>query len=252
MSIRVKKLLFSYRHFNLKIEELNFENSEITSIVGPNGAGKTTLLKCLAMINYVDRDSIFINGKDIKGLKSGERAKIIGYVPQEHVPIFNFSVLDFVLTGRTPHLNIFSSPSKKDMEKAMETLKFVGIENYANRNLLQLSSGVRRLVLLARVIAQEPEIFLMDEPTSFLDPKHEIEIMELVKKLSREKKKTIILTIHNLDLAVKYSDNIVFMKDGEVYGKGRVLDILNEDILKKIYEINMKIIEIDGMKIIVK
>ncbi len=252
MSITIKELTFSYRHFRLRVKDLNFESSKITSIVGPNGAGKTTLLKCIATINPVDKGSIFVNGKDISEIKANLKARTIGYVPQEQVSIFNYSVLDFVLMGRTPYISFFSRPSKKDKEIAERALEFVGIPNFSDRHILQLSSGERRLVLLARTIAQDPEILLMDEPTSFLDPKHEIEIMELVKKLSAEKRKTLILTLHHLDLAVKYSDHLIFMKEGKILGSGSKEEILNEELLEKVYDIKMKILEFHGKKIILR
>jgi iron complex transport system ATP-binding protein len=252
MNIWIKDLSFSYPNFTLKVKDLSFEGEKITSIVGPNGAGKSTLLKCIGMINPVSKGSIFINGKDISEIKGTKRAQLIAYVPQEQTSIFNFSIIDFVLLGRTPYLNFLSKPSHKDIERAEEALRFVGIKNWKGRGILEISSGERRLVLIARTIVQEPEIFLLDEPTSFLDPKHEFEIMELIKNLSKKMGKTVILTLHNLELAVKYSDNLIFMKEGEIIGSGKTSDILNEDILEKVYDLKMKIVEIDGKKIILR
>ncbi len=252
MKVKVRELLFSYPNFTLKVNDLNFESSKVTSVVGPNGAGKSTFLKCLCMINPVRIGSVFINGEDLYQMKGSKRAKIVGYVPQEQILIFNFSVIDFVLMGRTPYLNLLSKPSKRDLEMAEKALEFVGIKDYRGKGILELSSGERRLVLIARAIVQEPEILLMDEPTSFLDPKHEIEIMELIKSLSTKMGKTVILTLHNLDLAVKYSDNIVFMKNGAIVGSGRTQEILSEEILEKVYDIKMKIVEINGHKVILR
>ncbi len=250
MKVKIKELTFSYPNFKLMVKDLNFGSSKITSIVGPNGAGKSTLLKCMGMINPVPKGSIFINGEDLSEMKGSKRAKIIGYVPQEQISIFNFSILDFVLMGRTPHLTFFSKPSKKDIEMAKEALKFVGIKDYKGRGILEISSGERRLAFIARTIVQEPEILLMDEPTSFLDPKHEVEIMELVKELSNNIGKTVILTLHNLDMAVKYSDYLIFMKNGGIVGNGKTAEILSEEILEKVYDIKMRIVNVNGSKII--
>lgn len=252
MRVQVKGLIFSYPDFTLKVDNLTFEDSKITSIVGPNGAGKSTFLKCLAMINPSPKGSVFINGEDISEIKGNKRARLIGYVPQEQMSIFNFSILDFVLMGRTPYLNLISKPSKKDIEKAEEALRFVGVRDYKEKGIHEISSGERRLVLIARTIVQEPEIFLMDEPTSFLDPKHEIEIMELIKNLSEKMGKTVILTLHNLEIAVKYSDYLVFMKNGEIIGHGETSEILSEEILEKVYEIKMRIVDFNGRKIIIR
>lgn len=252
MKVEVRELLFSYPNFTLKVKDLNFESSKVTSVVGPNGAGKSTFLKCLCMITPVGMGSVFINGEDLYEMKGSKRAQIIGYVPQEQILIFNFSIIDFVLMGRTPYFNLFPKPSKRDRKLAEEALEFVGIKNYKGRGIFELSSGERRLVLIARTIVQEPEIFLMDEPTSFLDPRHEIEIMELIRSLSTKMGKTVILTLHNLDLAIKYSDNIVFMKEGAIVGSGGTQEILTEEILEKVYDMKMKIVEINGHKVIIR
>lgn len=252
MSITVQNLTYRYRNFSLRIEHLQFESAKMTSIVGPNGAGKTTFLKCISAILPAARGSLFIDGRDIGAMRENERARLLAYVPQEHASAFNYTVLDFVLMGRAAYLPIFSSPSPGDVTIAQEALEFVSLGHFASRLYFQLSSGERRLVLIARALAQKSNILILDEPTSFLDPKHETEILALAKKLAAEKKKTVLVTLHNLDMAVKYSDAMVFMKEGQVVAFGKPDDILDEALLENVYEIKMSIIRYDGRTFIVK
>jgi iron complex transport system ATP-binding protein len=252
MSVNVQNLTYRFRNFSLHVEHIQFENAQLTAIVGPNGAGKTTFLKCLSAILPVSKGSLFINGRDLGTLREDERAKLLAYVPQEHTAVFNYAVLDFVLMGRAAYLPMFSTPSAGDVKIAQEALDFVALGHYASRPYFQLSSGERRLVLIARALAQKSDILILDEPTSFLDPKHETEILDLAKKLASEKQKTVLVTLHNLDMAVKYSDAMVFMKQGRVVASGKPDDILDEALLENVYEIKMKIIGYDGRKFIVK
>jgi iron complex transport system ATP-binding protein len=252
MNVRIKELEFGYPNFSLNVRDLSFEASKISSLVGPNGAGKTTLLKCIGGVLPVEEGELYLNGKDLSLMKGRERAQHIGYVPQEYGSTFNYHVRDFVLMGRAAYLSLFSTPSKEDVRIAEEALEYVGLINYSHRYYFELSSGERRLVLIARALAQKPDILLLDEPTSFLDPKHEVEIMDLTARLAKEMKKTILITLHNLDLAIQYSDSIFFMKKGTIFAFGKPAEILNESLLENVYEIKMKIVEYDGRKFIVK
>lgn len=216
MSIEVRRLSFGYKDFRLYVERLRFESRQVTSIVGRNGAGKSTFLKCLAGVVPVSKQSLFLGGRDLSSLKARERAKLISYVPQELTLALNYSVLDFVLMGRAALISPFSVPSWEDLKTAGKALHFVGLEGFEKRDFSQLSSGERRLVLIARTMAQSAEILLLDEPTTFLDPKHEVEVMEICRKLASEKDKTVVVTLHNLEMAVKYSDSMVFMNGRKI------------------------------------
>ena len=252
MSIRVKNLLFAYKNFTLHVDDLAFESSKVTAIVGPNGAGKTTFLKCLGAVLPVQKKALFIDGQDIIALKSRERARLICYVPQEHDTTFNYAVSDFVLMGRAAFISPFALPSKEDGEAAEEALDFVGLVRYSGRLIGELSSGERRLVLIARALAQKSDILLMDEPTTFLDPRHETEVLTLVRKLAREKKKTILVTLHGLEMAVQYSDDMVFMKEGGIVAHGRSTEIFLEPLLESVYDMKMKVVDWDGRKVVIR
>ena len=252
MSIEVRGLSFGYEGFCLSIERLRLEDYKVTSIVGRNGAGKSTFLKCLAGVVPVPKQSLFLDGRDLVSLRTRERARLISYVPQELTLALNYSVLDLVLMGRAAFISPFSVPTRVDLKAAGEALHFVGLEEFEKRDFSQLSSGERRLVLIARTLAQGAEILLLDEPTTFLDPKHEFEVMEICRKLASDKGKTVIVTLHNLEMAVKYSDAMVFMKKGKVVASGRPDEVLNSDLLEKVYDIPMAIVPYDGKKIILR
>jgi iron complex transport system ATP-binding protein len=252
VSVKVRELTFSYKNFSLHVTGLAFEGAKVTAIVGPNGAGKTTLLKCIGAILPVPKKTLFVDGQDIVALKSEDRARLICYVPQEHDTAFNYLVSDFVLMGRAAYISPFALPSKEDMKAAEEALEFVGLQDFAARLISELSSGERRLVLIARALAQKSEILLLDEPTTFLDPKHETEVLGLVRKLALEKDKTILVTLHSLEMAVQYSDSMVFMKRGEVVAHGKPAEVFKEPLLEAVYDMKMKVIDWDGRKLVIR
>jgi iron complex transport system ATP-binding protein len=252
VSVRVNDLSFAYRDFRLSVKALRFESAKVTAIVGPNGAGKTTLLKCIGSILPVEKGSLFIDGQDIVTLGSRERARLIGYVPQEHDMVFNYQVADFVLMGRAAYISPFALPSSEDANAAAAALDFVGLNDYGGRSISELSSGERRLVLIARALAQKSAVLLMDEPTTFLDPRHETEVLQLVKKLAVEKHKTILVTLHSLEMAVQYADAMVFIKNGEVVASGKPDDVFQEPLLESVYGMKMKILDWNGRKLVLR
>lgn len=252
VSIRVRDLVFRRKDFLLRIPKLDFEEARLTAIVGPNGAGKTTLLKCLAALLPFAKGTLFLDEKDMASVSAAERARRMAFVPQEHTSAFNYSILDFILMGRAPYLGIFSVPSEKDVARAVEALAFVGLQATLDRPYMQMSSGERRLILIARALAQDTDILILDEPTTFLDPRHETEVMNLARQLVVEHRKTVLVTLHNLDMAARYADTLVFLKNGTVAAQGRPADILTEDLLLDLYEIPMQILEHQGRLFIVK
>ena len=153
---------------------------------------------------------------------------------------------------RCAFIAAFSSPAGHDVRLAEDALQYVGLSGRGRRPFLELSSGERRLVLIARALAQGPEVLLLDEPTSFLDPRHEVETMALCRRLAEDKNKTVVVTLHNLEMAVRYSDAMVFMKGGKVVAAGAPGDILSEALLRDVYDLDMKIVECAGQKFFVK
>jgi iron complex transport system ATP-binding protein len=253
MSIEVRSLRVSYPDgFRLSVEGFRLEGRKVTAIVGRNGAGKSTFLKCLGGILVAPKQSILIDERDLLSLKGSERARRISYVPQEQILALNYSVLDLVLMGRAAFIPTFSAPSRADLGMALEAIRYVGLSGLENREISRLSSGERRLALIARTLAQSSDILLLDEPTTFLDPKHAVEVMDLCRKLAAERGKTIVVTLHDLELAMKYSDIMVFMKEGKILASGRPEDVVAEELLERVYDLPMSIVPFDGRKLILR
>jgi iron complex transport system ATP-binding protein len=252
MSIHVRDLGFRYRNFELRVPDLAFESGRLTAIVGPNGAGKTTLLKCLAGLLPIPPGTVRLGGRDLAALAEPERARRLAFVPQEHSAAFNYTVLDFVLMGRTAYLPLCAAPSAGDVRLAEEALAFIGFAAYASRHFFELSSGERRMVLIARALAQQTDTLVLDEPTTFLDPRHETEVMTLVRRLAEEKKKTVLLTLHNLDMALRYAEAMVFMKAGRIVAHGRPDEILDEDLLARVYDLPMTLFRWQGRTFVLR
>jgi iron complex transport system ATP-binding protein len=252
VSFDVRGLLFCRPRFRLEVPALSVASGRLTAIVGPNGAGKTTLLKCLAGLLPSPPGTIRLEGRDMAALSPAARARRLAFVPQEQTSAFNYAVRDFILMGRAPYLGLFASPAAADVARAAEALAFVGLPEYADRPYFEMSSGERRLILIARALAQETPVLILDEPTTFLDPRHESGVLELLRRLVDGGGKTVLLTLHNLDIAARYADALIFLKAGTVAAQGPPDEVLTEGLLERIYEIPMRIIESGGRRFIVR
>ena len=245
VKIRIRGLEFSYNSIPaLKDVTIDIHESEIVAIVGPNGSGKSTLLKCIDRILKPQKGGILINGKDVKDFSQIEIARTVGYVPQSVKQFFPATVFEVVLMGRRPYLGWRCS--KRDIEKVFEVLKILNIENIAMRDFNELSGGQQQKVLIARALVQEPEILLLDEPTANLDIKHQLEVMEIIKRIVRMNGITAIIAIHDLNLASKYADRIVMMKDGKVFAIGTPEEVLTSANIESVYDVKVRIIRFNG------
>lgn len=238
-SVVVRDLWFSYGHRDvLKGISLNLEGPEVLCIAGPNGSGKTTLLKCIDGILRPKRGIILINGRDLREMKRLEIARIISYVPQNESMALSFPrVLEVVLAGRRPYITWY--PSERDVEKAWESLSILGIEDLAMRNINELSGGEKQKVLLARALAQEAEVLLLDEPTSNLDLKYQIEVMKLVRDLTRSKEFSTMIAMHDLNLISTYCDRVLLMKEGVLLSIGEPSSVLTRENIKETYGVEV-------------
>lgn len=252
MEVRVSGLRVGYENFQLQVDQLYFQEKRISVIIGPNGAGKSTFLKAITGLIKCPPGTVFIDGYDLARLSSRERAALVSYVPQEHSAALNFQVFDFILMGRSGHLDLFSSPSRDDYRKVEEIIAYLGIEKLVSRKYMELSSGERRIVLMARALAQDSRIIILDEPTTFLDLKHEMEIVELLKKLSSERQQTIICSLHSLDLVPRLADFLVMIKSGKVLAAGEMPDVFRTELLAELYDYPLQVIETEGRKIILR
>ena len=214
MAIRVQNVSFTYDGLAvLKDVSLQVPAGAFTVLLGKNGSGKSTLLKMMAGLLHYKTGTIEILGKGLNRLALSERGKLIGYLPQFHTPVFPFTVREVVLTGRAAY--VFSQPSNRDREKAEQAIAEVGIEELRDRPYTELSGGERQLVMIARVMAQEPKVILLDEPLSHLDLANQARFLGLVKKLTASGL-TVLAVLHDPNLAFLSGDHFVFLKDGRV------------------------------------
>lgn len=220
--ISIRDISLSYEK-ELVLNRINFsiKKGSVVTLVGPNGCGKTTLLKIINGFLRQNEGTVYIDGRNLEGVANQELAKILGHVSQLHKSSFPFSVLDVVLTGRMPHISMFSTPGKKDIEKAYEVLEFMGIAHFAQKSYTQLSGGERQLVMIAKALAQEPDFLLLDEPTSFLDLKNQIHVLKTIINLSRTRHITVLMTLHEPNHALLFSDEIILLRKLEDKGKGK-------------------------------
>ncbi|BCV21700.1 ABC transporter ATP-binding protein [Moorella sp. Hama-1] len=234
MRLVVKDVSFSYGSFPV-LHGLTMEagEGEAVSIVGPNGSGKSTLLRCAARILKPRQGVIYLDGKEIAALNGSELAKRLGYVPQAGAEVFPFTVLETVLMGRKPHLKW--GVSKRDLAVVGDILRYMGLEPLAGRCLDQLSGGQKQKVLLARALAQEPDILLLDEPTSSLDIRHQLEVLGLIKNLAHQYRRTILMVMHDLNLAARFSEKLILLKDGCIFAAGKPQRVLTAENVAAVY-----------------
>ncbi|NJE29943.1 ABC transporter ATP-binding protein [Thermococcus sp. 18S1] len=243
--LSARNLRFSYngsevlRGINLDVKE-----GEFVAVLGPNGAGKSTLVKCLAGILNCGGVEAF--GRSLREYSRDELARIIAYVPQRTEPGF-MTVFDTVLLGRRPHMGL--RPSKRDIEAVRAALKTLGIEGLAAKTTNRLSGGELQKVGIARALAQEPKILIMDEPTNNLDIRSQLEVMRLARAFSGEGG-TAIVVMHDVNLALRFAKRFIFMKKGRVVADGG-LEILDGELFREVYGVDVEIGEIRGIPAVV-
>ncbi|MDY1591715.1 MAG: ABC transporter ATP-binding protein [Methanofastidiosum sp.] len=240
--LQMEKGGFGYTEGTYIFQDIDFslEKGEVLCLLGPNGTGKSTLIKCLTKILSLDKGTILYDGIHISDLSTEEIARKIGYVPQSHFSAFPYSVKDLIVMGRAPHLSLFSVPSHNDFDLVYKSMETVGISHLADRPCTELSGGEQRLVLLARVLTQQPEILLLDEPTSHLDIGNQVRLLRLINNLAKTGL-SIIMSSHFPDHAFISSQKVALMKDGKLVGVGSPDTTINEENLRNVYGIDVKI-----------
>lgn len=241
MTLQMKDGAFSYTSTGKTVFEdihLQVEKGQILCILGPNGVGKTSLLKCLSGLHRLTEGIVYCKGRDLETLRRGQVAKIIAHVPQMHAPVFAYSVFDTVLMGRTPYLGFFSFPSAKDEQIARNAIESLGIAHLADTPYTEISGGERQLVLFARVLAQEPEVIVLDEPTSHLDYGNQLKMLSLIHQLAG-KGSAVVMTSHNPDHAFMVADRVGIMFDRRIEECGTPMEVITEELLLKIYGVQV-------------
>ncbi len=222
------------------LSDISFEvkKGEIIGILGPNGSGKSTLLRTLATNLKPIKGAVFIEKYDIFKFSPKDLARKMSVMLTDKVDCGFLTGFEVVSLGRYPYINAFGRLREKDIEVVEECLRIVNAENLSNRLFFEMSDGERQKILIARALAQEPEVMLMDEPTSFLDAKHKIEIMLLLRKIATEKSVAIVLTTHDVELALRVCDKVILLRGGRIIAEGPPEDVLTPEILRDVYGVD--------------
>ena len=249
MILSVDGVEFSYKNKNiLKNIEFSVNKGEVVSILGINGAGKSTLLKCINKILKPQKGTVFIDKFDLRQLSSIKIAQKMAYVPQNINGNNYMTVFDTVLLGRKPFIKW--EASQEDLEITNNILKLMELDKYALRNAYELSGGEFQKVIIARALVQEPSILLLDEPANNLDLKNQLEVMELISNISKTKNISVIMVIHDLNLALRFSDKFIMLKDGKIFSVGDS-KIINSQNIQEVFDVNAYVDKYNGIPIVV-
>jgi len=233
----LNKVSFKYKaSWNLKSVDLRTYEGEILGVLGPNGSGKSTLLKVMDGVLQPQQGEVILRNRPLTSLRRTDVAREIAMVAQENFFRFSFSALEVVLMGRFPRLKRLQFEGEKDMEIALNALKATHSLHLWSRSIHEISGGEKQRVLLARTLAQEPKMILLDEPTSFLDLRHKRDIFRLISSLSGERKLGVVLVSHDMDLVAQYAHRIVMIKDGLILHEGSPEDVLTAENIEAVYE----------------
>lgn len=223
----------------IKDMSFNIKKGEFISIIGPNGSGKSTLLKTLNHIYTPQKGDIYLCGQNIKKFKRREIAKKMSLVPQETNINYAFTVKDIVSMGRHPYKGRFERENLEDKTIVDDALKLTSTYHLRDKFINEISGGEKQRVIISKALAQNSSIILLDEPTSSLDINHQVEVLNLLKKLNRDKKTTIIIVLHDINLAARYSDRIIFLDDGKIISKGTPEEVITEKNIKTAYDMDI-------------
>ena len=222
--------------------DLSVPSNKVSVIIGSNGCGKSTLLKTMARLIKPLSGDIVIDGKKITTMPSKKLAQILGLLPQSPVVPEGITVWDLVSRGRFPYQNLFSSLNKEDFEAVEEALEIMGISELANRCIDELSGGQRQRVWIAMALAQQTDILLLDEPTTYLDLAHQLEVLEVLDELNKKYNTTIVMVIHELNNAARFADHMIGVKKGKICCKGTAEEVMTKENLRELFNIDSEIV----------
>ncbi len=245
--VTVNQLNFSYDKVPvLRQIKLAIERSEFVTILGPNGSGKSTLLKHLGRLLSPPEQTIFLEGVDIKQLTTKQVAKQVSLLSQHNYYDYDYSCYDIVMMGRFVHMNALKGESKRDVAIVEQSMRTTDTWQFRNRAITELSGGERQRVALARNMAQDSAVVLLDEPITFLDIHHQIEIIKNVKRYAKEHNKTIIAVLHDLNFALRFSDRLILLSQGKILSSGTPEAVLTVENIKKAYDIDVTLEKKNG------
>lgn len=239
--LSAEHLVFGYAEHNVLNQlTIGFETAKFSCIVGPNGAGKTTLVKLLSGVLCPKSGEIRLKGKSLISYSKKEIAKVMATVHQSSHYYFDFTVKEFVLMGRYPHQKWMQAESKEDFEIAEQAMERMGVRSLRDKSISAISGGELQRVHIARALAQQPEILLLDEPVSHLDLRYQVELMKIFRSF---KDIAVIATVHDLNLAAKYADEVAVIAGGAVAALGTPADVITENMLRRIYGVDAEVID---------
>ena len=242
IALEARGVDFSY-YDGLVLEEIDLQlrRGDLIGLIGPNGSGKTTLLKVLSGLLSLKRGSVRLAGEDLRRLSRRQIARRIAVVPQELTIPFVFTAWEMVMLGRTPHVRPLVGAGPRDREVAEEKMALTGTLEFASRPFNELSGGEQQRVIIAMALAQEAEILLLDEPTVHLDINHQVEILELIKRLNRQQGLTVLTIIHDLNLAALYFDRLLLLNGGRIVANGTPSQVLREERIRQVFQANVRV-----------
>lgn len=244
-SISVANLRVGYTPDRPVISDLslNIPGGQVTTIIGPNGCGKSTLLRAIGRLIPSQGGEVHLGDTDIGSMKRKDIAKTIGVLPQSPISPPGLIVSDLVSRGRHPHQSWIRQWSSSDEEEVNAALEMTDVAELADRSVDSLSGGQRQRVWISMVLAQHTDVLFLDEPTTYLDLAHSVEVLDLVNRLRRDLDRTVVMVLHDLNLAIRYSDNLVVMRDGDLIATGKPEEIITSELLKEVFELDATVIE---------
>lgn len=245
--LKIQGLVKDFGDFRaLKGIDLEFGRGLLVGLIGPNGCGKSTMMKCISRLHPQTSGTIEVDGKDVTSLKPAEVAKIVATVPAEAGQTFGISVMDMVMLGRYPFVEKIWWENPEDERVTIEAMRTFGIDHLRRKQVALCSSGERQRALIAKAYVQQPKLMLVDEPTSHLDMKYKLQVMEYLQKMARTDM-TVIVAEHDISLMARYCDICVIMKKGEIVAVGDPKVIITEDLIRDVYDVEARVgLDIDG------
>jgi iron complex transport system ATP-binding protein len=244
IAVETRGVDFSYYDgLVLRDVSLGLRVGDLMGLIGPNGSGKTTLLRVLSGLMAPKRGHVYLDGHNIRELTRRQIAQRVAVVPQELAMPFAFSAYEMVMMGRTPHVRPILGAGPRDRQVVAEKMELTATSSLAERPFSELSGGEKQRVIIAMALAQEPDILLLDEPTVHLDINHQVEILELIKRLNRQQGLTVLATMHDLNLAALYFDRLILLDAGQVVASGGPSEVLREDSIRQVFQANVQVQE---------
>lgn len=248
MSVQVERVSFSYGgHTVLRNVSFSLSGGQLVSLLGPNGVGKSTLFKCMLGLLRDYTGVISVQGQDIRRLARRAMAQQVAYISQSHHPAFHYSVLDMVLMGTSPRLSPLEAPNARERNIAMDALARMGLADYARRDFMRISGGEQQLVLIARALAQQSRVLIMDEPTANLDYGNQIRVLERMRALA-DSGYTILQSTHNPDQAALFSHHILAMHEGRLIAQGMPAEVMDDALMQALYGLDIRVRSLPGSR----